>query len=570
MLPRRFLFLSACLLLFGFACSLREGGRSPEQQLDDLIQASARYWWSQYPETATRLGIHDFDDRLAQRSPQAIREQIAQLQQFLEVASPENLPENRLTLDGQVDRRLLVSDLRVKLFELRDLPRYRRDPTIYVPFQALNELVTDESRPALERAPLLEARLEEIPRVLREARENLENPPRLFTETAISQSRRLIPYYRDTIPEFAAQVPEFEQALKEASQKATDSLREFVSYLQDELLERSTGPLGVGRDNYDFYLREMHLLDDDSRSLLAKGERWFKETQQMLEEIARQIDPSKNWHEITEEIRADHPTKEGLLDAYCQEIQAARKHVLDNDLLTIPGPEEVRCSYTPPSQRAFSPFGTFSSPGPFDESKIGHFILHPIPDGLTPEEEEARLRAHDYTWIQVIAPHESYPGHHVQALKAQQNPRLLRKIYHSPLFSEGWGLYCEELMYETGFFRKPQLTRLTQLRLRLWRAARVLLDIQLHTGEKTYEEAQKFLVDQVGFDPAAAPGEVNIYAFQPAYVISYIVGFNEIMDLRQEMQKRQGSEFSLKRFHDDLLDQGSLPFALMRRLMLER
>jgi uncharacterized protein (DUF885 family) len=178
------------------------------------------------------------------------------------------------------------------------------------------------------------------------------------------------------------------------------------------------------------------------------------------------------------------------------------------------------------------------------------------------------LRAHDFTWISVIAPHESYPGHHLQALKAQENPRPFRKVYNSPVFSEGWGLYTEELMYETGFFKKPELTRLTQLRLRLWRAARIILDVKLHTGQITYEDARQFLVDKVGFEASSTAGEVNIYIFRPSYAIAYVVGFAQIMELREEYKQRRGRDFDLREFHDQLLTQGAMPIPLARKLLL--
>jgi uncharacterized protein (DUF885 family) len=190
-----------------------------------------------------------------------------------------------------------------------------------------------------------------------------------------------------------------------------------------------------------------------------------------------------------------------------------------------------------------------------------------VPEGLDKDKEEALLRAHDYTWIDVIAPHEAYPGHHLQALKAQENPRPMRQVFSTPVFSEGWGLYTEELMHETGFYADPEGARLTQLRLRLWRAARVLLDVQLHTGAMSYDDARAFLRDNIGMEESATAGEVGIYVSRPSYAIGYVVGYYEIMQLREDYRRAKGDAYDAREFHDRLLTLGSLPMGQVRRLL---
>lgn len=203
--------------------------------------------------------------------------------------------------------------------------------------------------------------------------------------------------------------------------------------------------------------------------------------------------------------------------------------------------------------------------------RVGVLMLHSVATmGLSPEEERRLLRSHDHTWISVIAPHETYPGHHVQALVAQAHPRILRRFYESPLFYEGWGLYTEELAYETGFFDKrlrladgrvvdgvgyAKLARLTQLRLRLWRAARVILDVKLNTGRLSFEQCKDFLISEVMFNPIFSVGEVLMYATRPGYAPCYVAGFTAVKKLRAECEKREGSRFSLRCFHDNLLSQ---------------
>jgi uncharacterized protein (DUF885 family) len=548
------------------ACSTASQASEASRAFEEYVGRYLEYLWETHPEESSGQGIYDYRFSLAAMSRQDFSNRSARLSDFLQKL--ESFEQAGFSKDQRVDVHLLRSDMLVRRAKIEKVRNWERNPTMYIPFAGLNDLMTGEFGTHRQRTEALLSRLRQVPRVLNEGKQNLKRPPRVFTETAIRTAERLVPFFEENVPDFAARDPALEDQMNTAAESAKAALLDYIEFLKDDLLQRSDGSISIGKETYDFYLKEWHMLDDDSDSLLQKGERYFRDTEQLLDDAARDIDPAKTWQEITEDIRQHHPDSEGLLDAYCDEIQRSKQHIIEHDLVTMPAKEEVRCLYTPPSQRAFSPFGTFRQPAPFSSSKIGFLILHPIDESLSLDDQEKMLRAHDFTWISVIAPHESYPGHHVQALKAQENPRLFRRIYESPIFSEGWGLYCEELMYETGFFKQEKLTRLTQLRLRLWRAARIILDTKLHTGQITYDEARQFLIDKVGFEASSTAGEVNIYIFRPGYAISYVVGFDQIMQLRDDYKRRKGDEFELREFHDRLLTQGAMPFPLVRQLLL--
>jgi uncharacterized protein (DUF885 family) len=213
--------------------------------------------------------------------------------------------------------------------------------------------------------------------------------------------------------------------------------------------------------------------------------------------------------------------------------------------------------------RRSSPFGTFDSASPFEGGLEGRLILTPIEEWMAPEQQAQRLRSHHTAWIPIIAVHEAYPGHHVQALVVNQNPNLLRRVIRESIFSEGWGLFTEELMFELGFLRGDDV-RLTQLRNRLWRAARVILDVSLHTGRMSFDEAVAFLVDKVRFEPYAAELEVGMYVRRPTYVLGYLVGMQEIEAIRTEYIERFGPPDPPSEFYDRLLEIGSIPPSLLR------
>jgi uncharacterized protein (DUF885 family) len=218
--------------------------------------------------------------------------------------------------------------------------------------------------------------------------------------------------------------------------------------------------------------------------------------------------------------------------------------------------------------RRSSPFGTFEMVSPFDDGLEGRLMLTPIEDWMTPEQQAQRLRAHHDAWIPVIAVHEAYPGHHAHGIKLKENPNLLRRVVHESIFTEGWGLFTEELMYEQGFL-VGDAVRLTVLRNRLWRAARVILDSGLHTGRMSFEDAVQFLVEKVRFDPYAAELEVGMYIREPTYVLGYMIGMQEIEALRAEYIRRHGEPNPPSLFYDRLLSVGSIPPALAREALFD-
>lgn len=560
--------LPALLILCSMLLPAFAAADTAESRLDELIAEYLDHYRQSQPHVASRAGLTEYAGDLPDLSAEALEARAGRLAAFLERLDAID-PASMGSVDHRVDHDLLGRHARVRLARIRDWPDWRREPGMYMPFSAFTDLLLDRKAPAAQRAAWLLARMEALPGLLAAGRANLQRPPERFTRDAIAAVDGQIAFFKDAVPDFAAQVPDQRDALEESAARVRGALEDWRTFLREDLLPRSDGDLAAGSKAYGFYLREIHGLDWTPAELVARGQRYFDETRELLEVQARRIDPERTWVEITERIRNDHPRADELLDAYCREIHRARDHVIDERLATVPDGEEVRCISSDPSQRAFSPFGVFRTPAPYSDRKIGYLILHPVDDSLDEAARERVLRGHDHTWIQVIAGHEAYPGHHLQALIAQQHDRPLRKVYSTPVFTEGWGLYTEELMHETGFFRPAAETRLTQLRLRLWRAARVLLDARLHSGEITFDEARAFLAEQVRMPESATAGEVNIYAYRPSYAIGYVVGYHEMMDLRESRRRALGDSFDLRAFHDRLLGVGSIPFDQVRMLMAQ-
>ena len=335
--------------------------------------------------------------------------------------------------------------------------------------------------------------------------------------------------------------------------------------------ERRDGPMGEAA--YTRMLREQYLLPYDAASLWSYAQSEFDRTVAQLESLAKRIDGTKSWQQIANEVKTDHPDGAKMIEAHQQVVDRARAHIVSKDLMPLPWPE--RCTVVPrkpgpgnnPYYGSFS--GATSRPPAADGTLLGEWQINPFDSSWDEAKQRDYLLEHDWGVILVTAPHETYGGHHVQIMYQMHNPSALRRAMSTPMFSEGWGLYNEQLFQETGFFPDERI-HLRQLQLRLWRNARVIYDVGLQTGRMTRDQAIALMVDRVGFLRWAAEAEVDSALARPGYFIGYFMGMSEILKMRDEYRARMGERFTLRDFHQRLLEIGSMPPALVRESLLAR
>ena len=368
-----------------------------------------------------------------------IEQQKQALQKLLAIA-PEGLSPEQ-----DIDRRLLTGIARSDINTAVKQRRWENDAAMYLPSARLGELFEPEFTGTHEqRLEQLTALLDALPGRLQHARQNLKRPPKRFTDAAIFQTNGSI----QTLQQGRSGLGPLNAEQSAAYDRAVTALEAYLAFLQDDLLLRSDGQWSLGREAYDFILQNRWHMDTDAGQILQRGRKAFEETEALAQSVAESIQPGRHWTEVFETLKDDHPPADGIKQAYQQQMDAAKRFVLDHSVLTLPAGERVITIDTPPAMRRSSPFGTFQSASPFDGGLEGRLLLTPIEDWMTPEQQSQRLRSHFNAWIPVIAVHEAYPGHHSQALKVNENPNLLRRVIHEPIFSEGWGLFTEELMFE--------------------------------------------------------------------------------------------------------------------------
>ncbi len=528
--------------------------------LDQLIQ--------QYAD----LERKDEDDEsggLRDVSLAGFKQEIDTRRQLLEQV--RQIDASGLSREGDTDRRLMIGLLESTIHTAEARRLWENDASLYVPAGEIGRSLepTAPGTPQ-ERATALTKLLEQVPARIEQGRKNLVKPPRSYTESAIFKTEGTIKLLRAGAPGLVKEAGEQGKMLSAAADTALAALDGYRKFLREDLLPRSTGTWVLGKENYDYVLKHRWFLDADADAILARGKQAFEETEALAQQVAQRIQPgAKHWTEVYEKLKDDHPAAGDIKQAYQKQIDAAQAFVIEHKIVTLPPGEHVITIDTPPAMRRSSPFGTFQSVDAFGDGLEGKLVLTPIEEWMTPAQRQDRLRSHHTAWIPIIAVHEAYPGHHVDGLIRQKNPRLLRKVVHESIMSEGWGLFTEEMMYEQGFLQGDDV-RLTQLRNRLWRAARVIMDASLHTGKMTYDEAVTFLAEKVRFDRYAAALDVDMYTVRPTYVLGYLIGMQEIEGIRKDYVAKYGEPSVPSEFYDRLLSVGSIPPALVRESLFAR
>jgi uncharacterized protein (DUF885 family) len=539
---------------------------------ESTFYASADRWLSRLlelnPVAATQLGEHRWDDRLGDLSAAAMETEYQELLQAQ--AEFEAMDIGGFSVDAQVDHQLTT-----QIFDrfVRDYEKersYQRNPGVYLD-EALSGvflLIMLEFAPLGERLHSALGRVREVPRVLAEGRDNVvvEEVPPVWAQTALEQAQQAPGLFMGLLPALAAQAaPEIEAGLTEAGQAAAAAIEAYTTFLQDEVLPQAKGDFAAGRALFDEKLREEHMVDYDADELLATGWEQFRKTRAQMEALSREIDPEKSVRELMEAAKAEHPTAEGLLDAYRQEMSAIRGYVLQQEIASIPAGETLRVVETPVYLRPIIPYAAYMPPGILEAKQEGIFLVTPVDPDAPPEEQEQKLKGHYWAKLPITALHEAYPGHHLQLVWGNQHDSIPRRLGNlsATLFIEGWAFYCEELLEQMGYIAQP-IQRLGRLSDQLWRAARIILDVSLHTKGMPVDEAIDFLVEECRLEPANARAEVWRYTQSPTQPQCYLMGKLAILEIVDDY-RRAHPHASMREMHDAILACGSLPPRLMRK-----
>jgi uncharacterized protein (DUF885 family) len=511
------------------------------------------------PDLATFFGLHEHDGELASGTRGAIDEEVEFYRRTIDELSA--IDPSELTHDRAIDRDLAIHQARIGLYWQTEYRTWAGSSGAagYVG-EAIFPLFTRDFAPIAERLESIASRLEAAPRYMLETRERVTEPVRLWTEIDV-QSTQMLPGFLDTI--LAAARSEaagigLVQRLTAAVDGTKAALADHESWLRDEVLPQATAEWKAGPERLEEMIR-LRELEADGDEILAVGEELLAIEKAAREALIVEIEPGASPKEVADIVKNDHATTfVESLGEYRATMDEARDFVVEHGIATPPEDDHLNVIETPSFIRHLIPFAAYYEPAKFDPSPVGTYIV-------TPPSSPEMMREHNRASISNTSVHEAYPGHHLQLSAAITNPSLVRLFSQSPEFSEGWAFYCERMMKEAGFDDTPTGWYIVHTDA-IWRATRIILDIQLHRGLIGFDEAVDRLVAETGFERPAALAEVKRYTSTPTYQLSYLFGRHMIQKLKADVEAREGADFSLRRFHDTLIYGGTMPVSYARRL----
>jgi len=520
------------------------------------------------PILASTEGDPRGDALLGDVTPDAVAEQ--QRQRAAQLAEAEAQPDPPRGTVGWLEHQVLLTELRTSTRRHEVERVAERAPYWYTERigEALSVLMTDPAENAdTRRAEALVARLRAMPDYLAQAQRNLTaDTPRLWAEMGAAGARGLERFVGGSVGEYARALPDTLAAdVRRASTAAATAVAGFAQFAE-ELVERADGEWACGVEQFDFLLHAYHHLDLDAGGLAEHGRELVDRERTALEALAASRDPDADWRQQIDEIKNWHPEPARFLDTYGDAMERARQHTLRADLVTVPDGAICEMEWVPEYRREGLPLGVMSPSPPYAPGLRSGFLITPGDPSADADRQRQHMRDNCYVFATSIAGHETYPGHHVQYVHHKLGtPRdSVRRYFSTPQFVEGWGLYVEDVLEETGFLADDRL-RLVKQRNALWRALRIVVDAGLHTGSMSVAEATELMRREAGMDPHMAAGEVRRYTRHdnPTYPSSYMLGRELIHRIRADRRDRGPGAFTLRGFHDWLLSFGSPPLVLL-------
>ena len=530
-------------------------------ELDLLERAIVDHLFVLQPSYAVGLGLHEYDGRLPDLSPEGTDRWIRGADQLL--ARLAEIPPGKLSGTRKTDAFLLGLLLESPLFDLRSVGDLERNPMNYVGGVSLTSYISRDYAPVPQRVRAVVRTLEQAPQLLRTGRARLRGPlPKPFVDLSLAIGSGLPAHFAEA-EEFAKRA-DLADEVRAAREPAEAAVAEFLTWLKEYHLPKAVPDFALGPNLYQQLLFVREGIEAPFEDIRRAGTVDLARNQRRLEEIAREA--HRTIPELLEELNHVHPTAQELIPTARSYVEEIRRFVEEKELVTVPPEAQCRVEETPVWGRALST-ASMNPPGPFDTTSTeGVYYVTPVDPKWTERQQEEWLRSLNVSMLRNTTVHEVYPGHYLQFLHFRRSRgSLTRKVYLSPSFVEGWAHYTEQLAIEHDIGRGDRLAEVAQIHDALLRNSRLLVSVGLHTAGMTLEAATQLFQKEAHMERLPAEREAIRGTFNPEY-FCYTLGKLAILNARSRLL---ASTFggNLLTFHDTLLGLGCPPVGLLDSLL---
>jgi uncharacterized protein (DUF885 family) len=573
-----------CLLILVLSASTLRAAESEDARLTAFFKAYLEEAFRRRPVEATRLGDHRFDHQLDDISPAA---RAGWSEHYLRTLNDlaKKIDYKKLSRSAQIDWEIFKHHLTAALWLAENTHPFETDPRTYNDYlsDSVYLLLSQSTQPKETNIRNCVARMSQFPKIIAVAKEELRTPPRVILDTAIGQTRGAIAFYDHGIYELAGENPRLSE-LKPAADRVVPLLKDYLKFLE-ELRPRAKGDWRLGKEKFYRKLDLELNANLSADEVLSDAESEFARVERDMYVLARQLwsgrhpgqplppDDAKGRADtirlVLDRLNQEHGKPEDLVRDARATVNRIKSFIRENDILRLPEPDSCQVIEMPEFHRGNSVAYLNPAP-PLDPKASSYYAVSPPPAGWDARRVDSLLQEYNRRMLQVLTIHEAYPGHYVQLEYSNRHPSLIRRVLSSGVFAEGWAVYTEQMMLDQGYGKGDPALRLNQLKFYLRAVGNAILDHKMHCTNMTDEEVLDFLTKRAFQSEGEALGKIIRAKQSSCQLSTYFVGRMAFYRLRQQIQREMGDRFQLGRYHEAVLDHGTLPVKYLPELVRER
>ena len=537
-------------------------------------------YWKQNPESAVAAGYYKYADRLPIPDVAERRRGLAFAAAWLQKLKA--FDEASLDVQDRIDLRLIRNQLESECWDTTVFKAHQWDPSSYNVARTFGLILGTDFAPLESRLRMVAKRLPQVVPYYATAKATLKSPTLEHTQLAILQNKGTLGLFGAG---FLKQVdsstltdPE-KTRLKAEATKAQAAIQDYITHLEGlEKKLQSTGgrSFRIGKNLFEKSFAYSIQADCTAEELYRRALVEKEKLHSRMAAMAVQLWPKYFGTEpmpsgrldligrMVEKLSQKHVTADGFVAEVKRQIPLLDRWVKEHDLVELDPSKPLVVRETPEYMRGVAG-ASISAPGPYDPKANTYYNVTPL-EG-TAAQQESYLREYNEYILQVLNIHEAIPGHYVQLLHANKSPSLVKAIFGNGAMVEGWAVYSERMMLESGYGGNTPEMWLMYSKWNLRVVCNAILDYGVHVQGMSEDKAMHLLTREAFQQDSEAREKWHRAQVTSVQLSSYFAGYAAIYDLREQLKVQQGAKFDLKRFHEQFLGYGSAPVKFIRELM---
>ena len=527
------------------------------------------------PELSVYLGFHEYDGKVSDLSMKSLENELARLKKFSQLLN--QMDTSSFSPGVIYDFRILRCGIRSEIFNFEDMQSYAKNPMVYAGAIDVNIYLKRNFAPIEERIKSIIAIENAAPRIFSEARINLSDSlAKPYVEVAILIAKGSVDFLGSDLPMALKDVKNdsLMSELKTANAKAIEEIKSFAKYLNDEKLPKAHNKYALGRVKFQKMLRSGEAISLSPDKILEIGLSELAREKAVFNASAKIINPNKKPLEVYNDLEQEHPTADSLISSVRKNAGSIRQFLIDKNIISLPSEARPQVKETPQYNRATST-ASMDTPGPFEKKATEAFYyVTPVEPDWTNKQKEDWLSTFNYYTSDITTIHEVYPGHYIQFTHVNASAATkIEKIFGSYAFIEGWAHYTEKMMVDEGYGNNGDPVRAAKYRMAqagesLLRLCRLCVSIKTHCEGMSLKDATRFFMDNWYQGEKPSYQEALRGTFDPGYLY-YALGKLQILKLREDYKNQEKENYTLKKFHDLMLESGSPQILFLREKILK-